>query len=123
MNNQWKVISISLFAGILIGWCSGFTASHMGMHEWKSGKMLEKFSGELQLSSDQKEKVGKILEATREKISALRNEVHPRFEAIRSASKADIRVLLTADQQVKFDKLEAKWESRWQKKRTQWSEK
>ncbi len=120
---NWKHIFIALLIGMGIGYVGGFKAAHHQMHTWKSGSMLEHFSKELKLTPDQKEKMGKILEAKRSQITALRNEVHPKFEEIRRSSKEEIRKILTLEQQEKFDKLEAKWESVWQKKRAQWSEK
>ena len=120
---NWKHVFIALLIGTMIGYLGGLRTMHHQMHPWKNGGMLEHFNKELKLTPDQKEKMGKILDAKRSQIAALRNEIHPKFEAIRASSKEEIRKILTPEQQEKFDKLEAKWESAWQKKRGQWSEK
>jgi len=120
---NWKHVFVVLLIGMAIGYIGGSKAAHTRMHSWKNGSMLERFSGELKLTPDQKEKMSRILDAKRDQIAALRNEIHLKFEEVRNSSKEEIRKVLTPGQQEKFDKLEAKWESAWQKKRAQWSEK
>jgi Spy/CpxP family protein refolding chaperone len=120
---NWKHVFVALLVGIAVGCVGGSKAAHIRMHAWKNGAMLERFSRELKLTPDEKEKMSRILDAKRDQISALRNEIHLKFEEVRNSSKEEIRKILTPEQQEKFDKLEAKWESVWQKKRGQWPEK
>lgn len=129
MKLAWKQIITALAVGFILG---GFLtlqycplARHGGWsHPERANKMmLNEFSSKLNLNAEQKEKISVILEGTRAKMDALKNEMHPKFEEIRSATKAEIRILLAPEQQQKFDHLEAKRETEWQKKRARWSEK
>lgn len=129
MKLDWKQIIASLVIGLMLGgvltlrYCP--LARHGGWNhsERASKMMLNEFSSKLSLDAGQKEKIAVILEATRAKMDALKKEMRPKFEEIRSATKAEIRNLLTPEQQLKFDQLEAKREAEWQKKRARWSEK
>ena len=129
MKPDWKQMIVVLIFGIVLGVLGTLRCMPFGFHgAWGNPEkfhqhMMAEFTSKLKLTSDQQQKVSAVLDESRVKISALREEVHPKFEAIRNVSKAEIRKLLTSEQQEKFDQLEAKWESTWKKKRTQWSEK
>lgn len=80
-------------------------------------QMLNRFSSKLDLTSDQKTQVAAILEDKRRKIAALRDAARPRFEEIRGATRDEIRQVLTADQQQKFDAMQADWDAPWKRRR------
>ena len=116
MKSPLKEIVVALLIGVLVGW---FAASRFeerrGPH--KKTHALERFSSELQLTPEQKEKIAQITEAKHEQLTALRGEMEPKFEQIRSSSKAEIRKVLTPKQNEKFEKMETRWEKRWKDRR------
>ena len=118
MNTARTRLAVALAAGMLIGWFAAMGAVHCRMHGgWHDKpKMLEHFSRELKLTADQKEKVRKIIEATREQIKVLHNEAKPRFDAIRADTDARIRAILTPEQLPRFEKLRTEMLERHQKK-------
>ncbi len=116
MKAPWKEILIALLVGLLVGWFAASKFATPGEGPRK-GQMLERFSRELKLTPDQKEKVGKILELKREQITALRTEIRPQTDAIRNTAKLEIRKLLTPEQLESFNQLEAKWDVQRQKRR------
>ncbi len=83
---------------------------------WNSGqfqaRLLQRFSSKLKLTPEQRTQVATILEAKRQKIDALRADIRPKFEEIRTSTAADIRKLLTPEQQQKFDVMQVEWETR-----------
>lgn len=74
--------------------------------------MLDKFGRRLQLTPDQKQKIGAILAASHEKINALRAEMRPKFEEIRKKTQEDILPYLTPEQQKKFNRMNEEMERR-----------
>ena len=104
MKTAWRDVTIALLIGIIIGWAAATRLNcprHFHGGPKQHGDRLERFSQELQLTPDQKEKVSKIFEEKRTQA----------MELARS-SKAEIQKVLTPEQQAKFEKLEAKWKSR-----------
>jgi Spy/CpxP family protein refolding chaperone len=86
-------------------------------------RMMDRFNERLDLTPEQRDKVGAIFRAKREKIDALRAEVEPRFEEIRRNASQEIRQLLTPEQQARFEKMEKDREERmreWRGRRGQW---
>ena len=69
-------------------------------------RMLEHMSKELHLSEGQKQQIAAIFEAKRPQMMALHEEMRPKFEALRNATQAEIRKLLTPEQQERADKME-----------------
>ena len=120
MKAPRKEILVALVVGVCVGWFAASKFSHPPMHDWKNGRMLERFSRKLDLTPDQKEKVAGILEVKREQFLALRSQVKPQFEEIRSSSRAEIRKLLDPVQQEKFDRLQTEREARRKTRRAAW---
>lgn len=77
-----------------------------------SGEALEKMRRDLNLSDDQATEVNRILEQTHTEYRALRAEVRPRYDRIRENARAQIRSLLTPEQQKLFDDQTAKRDAR-----------
>ena len=76
---------------------------------------LKKMSNEVYLRPDQEEQIKKILDETREKYRAVREEmepvmkgVEPRFNAVREESRNRIRALLTPEQLPKYEEMVSK---------------
>lgn len=118
MKTDWKAVIAALIIGIAIGALSYMRCMPFGEHgflknpEKMHQRMMAEFTSKLKLTPDQQQKVSEILADTRAKIDALRKEMHPKFEAIRNFSQAEIRELLTQNQQRRFDELNAKMEAR-----------
>lgn len=88
---------------------------------WGSGRrdpqrfqqfMLKRLTSELNLRAEQQQQVEAILRESGEEFARLRDEIRPRFQAIRERSRDRIRALLDAGQQVKFETLAQEWERR-----------
>ena len=125
MRLAWKQLIVAL----VLGGCLGFFGAAASLprlfhHRWESGqfqhRLLEQFSSKLKLTPEQRTHIAAILEAKRQKIDALRAEIRPRFEEIRTSTGAEIRQLLTPEQQRKFDVMQAKWEARTKRFHHQW---
>ncbi|PIQ83413.1 MAG: hypothetical protein COV75_07745 [Candidatus Omnitrophica bacterium CG11_big_fil_rev_8_21_14_0_20_63_9] len=93
-------------------------------YHWNSAQvqahLLTQLEAKLKLSPEQRTQIAVILDAKRQKIDALRAELRPKFDAVRTSTSADIRQLLTPQQQPAFDALEADWEARkarWRERR------
>lgn len=123
MKLNWNQIIASLMVGLLVGAAAGKLHSRKHHHlmrgsEKRYAHMLERFTARLQLTPDQKMRVGALLEDKRRKIEALRAETRPKFGQIRKSTRDEIRKLLTPGQQAKFDEMTAEWErrkARWEK--------
>ncbi len=121
MKPDWRHILISLLVGLVAGAALGRWTQ--GRCRWGSehrySRMVEHFSRNLDLSPEQRSEISALLEAKRGRIQALRAELRPRFEEIRASTKAEIRKILTPEQRERFERLEAQWASRWEKRRSQ----
>ena len=119
-----KSLVLMLFGG-LVGFGLGWgVAYHLGPQLWRGHhhkqELLQQFSATLHLTPEQYTKVAAILEEKEQKIEALRATMKPRFEDIRTSTSAEIRQLLTPEQQPKFDAVEAEWNARRERFRKQW---
>ncbi len=133
MKISWLQVIISVLIGLLIG--SNLTnfgfhdckncfhkSSHYksswkhhdkykcdGCHDKKDKKhfMMERLSEKLNLTSDQQSK-----------LSAIMDEKHKKIMELHKSTQGEIKNILTAEQQKKFDEISAKWEEKresWQK--------
>jgi len=120
MRNNWK-IAAALVVGLIVGYASSTICSRHRHSRWGSEKsyerILERFNSKLNLTPEQKSQVSAILQTSREKIKALQTDIHPKFEEIRNSTNAEIRKILTPDQQKKFDEMQAAWKAKWEKRR------
>jgi len=121
MKLDWKQIVVSLLIGLIAGAALGRWAHWRHHGHWDDQKrysrMVERFSRELNLTPEQREKVAAILEAKRQKMQALRSEIRPKYEELRQSTKAEIRKILAPEQQERFEKLEARWAAKWERYR------
>jgi Spy/CpxP family protein refolding chaperone len=64
---------------------------------------MKMFSRRLDLTPEQEGKLREILENYRERFGALRMNLHPQYVALRDSLNAEIRAVLTPEQQEKFE--------------------
>ena len=117
MKLAWKHVIVAFIVGVMVGIVGARGCVRFMVHRhWRSGqfqaRMLQRFSSKLQLTPDQRTHVAAILDQKRQKIDALRAEIQPKFQEIRTSTAAEIRALLTPEQQQKFDAMNAKSEAR-----------
>ena len=117
MTRARKQLLVTFVFGAIVGVVGMYVSAPSYLHRhWDSGqfqtRLLQRFSSKLKLAPEQRTQVAAILEAKRQKIDALRADIRPKFEEIRTSTAADIRKLLTLEQQQKFDVMQAEWESR-----------
>ncbi len=66
--------------------------------------LIERLDRELQLTDDQKQRVQSIFDARRPQLEAMQRDLAVRAEEEQRALQADVRKVLTPEQQVKFDR-------------------
>ncbi len=116
MKIVWKQVLVSFVLGVMVGaagvhWCAPHTFHrHWGGKEFQA-RMLRQFDSKLKLTPEQRSQVAEILDGKRQKIDVLRAEMRPKFEEIRTSTSAEIRSLLTPEQQKKFDAIQTEWEA------------
>lgn len=76
---------------------------HRGMGRGQWGNPLEHLTKELDLTPDQQAKVGPIVDQAKPQIQAIHKEAMEKTRAVMENSAAQIRPLLTPQQQAKFD--------------------
>ena len=67
------------------------------------GNPLEHLSKDLNLTDDQKAKVQPIIDQTKPQMEAIHKEAMEKMQALMESTGAQIRPLLTPEQQTKFD--------------------
>jgi protein CpxP len=108
---------------LVIGWFLGAACGLLFMclvhgpmmHGKPSHKMRERFARELKLTPDQKQKVDAIFEANHQKINAVFEQNKIPLEAIRTDTRAQVRAQLDPQQQIEFDKMDAKMAAHFKK--------
>jgi Spy/CpxP family protein refolding chaperone len=69
----------------------------------RRGDLFEKMKSDLNLTEQQAADVRAVIDQSREEFRALRNEVSPRYDAVRQNARAKIRALLMPEQRERFD--------------------
>jgi Spy/CpxP family protein refolding chaperone len=95
----------------------GIKREKMVFHQfWKRGpdtqKIIAKLSRKLDLSAPQLDQVQSILDAQRQKVMALHQEMSSQFDVIRLSMRTDMQKILTPDQQKKFIEMTQRWDAR-----------
>ena len=112
------VVLLAFAAGLWCGKMCGAKSRGWGMWGGESHqRTLDKFSRTLNLTPQQQEQVGAILEERRMQMRALHYQVRPQFDSMRAQTRDQIRAVLSPEQAVKYDALEAETNQRWQKMR------
>jgi len=125
MTRAWTPIVIAFVLGGGVGFAvsrsCGLRLFHRhGDDAHAQQRLLNRFSSTVQLTPQQRTQVAAILETKRQKMDALRAEIRPRFEEIRTSTSAEIRKLLTPEQQQTFDVMQVKWDARKKGLRDRW---
>ena len=68
------------------------------------GILIERLSRDLQLTEDQRTRIGVVLKTSREHLDGLQQETHDRLETEQRELRDKIRQELTPEQQPKFDR-------------------
>lgn len=101
---NWLLMAIALVAGLVIGFAGSTLAYRYGVLRVPRHGILARMDRSLNLTPGQREQIAGVIEDTRTKVFGLRNDfIHQRHDALMQAYN-QIRGLLTADQQKKFDK-------------------
>jgi Spy/CpxP family protein refolding chaperone len=74
-----------------------------GPHHMMMGNPLDHLSKDLNLTDDQKTKVQPIIDQAKPQMAAIHKEAMEKMHALLESAGAQIRPLLTPEQQVKFD--------------------
>jgi hypothetical protein len=116
MNTETKIF-ISFIVGILLGIAgTGFYIHHCFSRAWmNSGNhnhVVDVLDSKLNLTADEKVKVEKIFDEANPAMDKIRVETNGKLKAMREKTSAQIRLILTPDQQKKFDDLRADWDKK-----------
>jgi hypothetical protein len=114
-----KTRAITLLAAVFV---AGLTLGWFG-HDWSAGArghgrgrdddaIVKRLSGELDLTAAQRDSVRAIVGRHHQEIRAIWQEVHPRYDAIRAATRQEIRSQLNPEQLEREERLHQKMESR-----------
>lgn len=68
------------------------------------GLLLERLTRDLQLTEDQRSRIGVVLKTSRERLDSLQQDTHDRLETEQRELRDKIRQELTPEQQPKFDR-------------------
>jgi Spy/CpxP family protein refolding chaperone len=74
-----------------------------GPHHMMMGNPFDHLTKDLNLTDDQKTKVQPIIDQTKPQMAAIHREAMEKMHALLESAGAQIRPLLTPEQQVKFD--------------------
>jgi len=77
-------------------------------HHHRHGSPLAYLSKALNLTDDQKAKIQPILDQNAPQLKAIRQDAHAKTKAVRDSMEAQIRPLLTPEQQQQFDQLKTR---------------
>jgi hypothetical protein len=80
-------------------------------------KVIAEYRSRLHLSDDQVTRLNAIMDETRARVEETRQKMHPAYQKIRGEQNEKIRQLLSAEQQVEFDKMHKEREERQQRQK------
>jgi Spy/CpxP family protein refolding chaperone len=106
-----KIITLMAGAALSLGGLAYLQAKEPGEHKYehhgpkmhKMGNPLEHLSKDLELTDDQKTKVQPIIDQAKPQIEAIHKEAMEKTHTIMETAGAQIRPLLTPEQQQKYD--------------------
>jgi len=104
-----KLITLTAVSALSLGCLTYLQAGEAGDHGMKKirrhkmGNPLEHLSQDLNLTDEQKAKVQPIIDQAKPQIDAIHQEAMEKTRVILESSGAQIRPLLTPEQQEKFD--------------------
>ncbi|MDQ6828315.1 MAG: hypothetical protein M3081_05560 [Gemmatimonadota bacterium] len=101
-----KGLAISFLLGaLLVGGALGFTADRLVHKEHSRREMRDRLATDLGLTAPQRMQFDTILERRNHDFETVMAPLKPRLDSIREKARQDIRQLLTADQQRKFEEI------------------
>jgi len=121
------MIRLKLWAGLILVFILGAIAGSLGTgfyykdrmerftrygHPARSHLLLERLSEELNLTEEQRQEIGTIVDQFHEKLSQIKRSVRPDIRKLRDDTFVAIREKLRDDQKEKFDQLRKRLE-RW----------
>ncbi|HVO32317.1 MAG TPA: hypothetical protein VMU17_00280 [Elusimicrobiota bacterium] len=106
-----KCLALTLVIGWFVGAACAMVAVHFGQHGGH-GHLRRLFARELKLTPQQQTQVDAILSSGRQQMQQIYADARPRLDAVRNSTRAQIRQLLSPEQQIAFDRLEAKRDAR-----------
>lgn len=77
--------------------------------------LFDKIQTDLNLTEQQSKEMRRVLDESANEFRALRGELRPKYEELRTKTRGRMRALLNAEQQQKFDALVAEIDARRQK--------
>ena len=96
-------------AGLLLGWVAhAVSVKERLIARQDVEALMTRFSKELDLTADQQDSVRAILTRRQTDARAISLEARPRYQALRDRAKMDIERLLTPDQKIRYEALNAK---------------
>ncbi len=118
MNKSWKVVLA--FAGVFLAGAifGGALAPHLKRFERPEPRpplverMMQRFDEQLQLTSEQKQKVRPIVERMSEETLRMRRESSVEFRAMMDRMTAELARELTPEQRVRLDEMRAYYRER-----------
>ena len=78
---------------------------------------FETLQRELELDANQASRMRTIIDETRSRYKSVCADVRPRYDALREDARMRMRVLLTADQQDRFDSIVTREDCQWPEQR------
>jgi hypothetical protein len=113
----WLKIAITFVVGLLLGSAAtGIYIHHCFARTWAHGgnsdHLVKHLSSKLNLNADQKEKLQGIFKEEKPAFDAVRTGTEAKLKAIRDKVNTRIRLILSPDQQDKFDGMMARWEAK-----------
>jgi len=115
MRISWKQAVPVFILGLVLGAAVGSWAHRAAVRRFMKGgvhrpeRMLENLSRQLKLDPAQKDAMKKVLDSQHERLQAFHKETSAKFEEFRLSFEADVKKILTPEQQALFDKLCARW--------------
>ena len=118
---MWATLVLTLVLGMSLGVLLDrnidFFQSRDGNRQSRSGRFLSMLETELDLSSEQKEDLTKVLAANREKADAFWREARSSYAELRKEFREQIRTVLNPEQQERFDAMMAKHDAQREQRR------
>ncbi|MDD5630241.1 MAG: hypothetical protein PHU21_14335 [Elusimicrobia bacterium] len=117
MRLDWRQVVPAVLVGCLLGLWTGAALEHRRPPKPSTERMLSRFSRDLALDPGQRDSLKAVLESYGPKFDALHEDAETRFSALRDSMHAEIAQLLKPEQAERFQKMQARWDSRHKKSR------
>jgi Spy/CpxP family protein refolding chaperone len=102
-KNSIILLIAALAAGLALGFAGTTTAYRYGWLHQPGGGPVDRMCRDLDLSPSQREQVAEVMEDTRARVGHLRRDFQKQRRKVLLSAYIQIRLLLTPDQQKRFD--------------------